>query len=231
MLRQLLVVVILYLIINQMILSFSQEKITVPNDDKVEIPKEVSNKNASGIIPKVPIDLFGKPYQYEPNKFIIWVFLQAKPWTQIIYTYNESFPFRFFLKVRVPGLNDYQAWKQIIPNLDFDSKTGEIIIPSRDEAGALAIANLIVSNFGGQISIENILEKNLIPISINKAQQYEMVRTKLREQIVEALQGKSTTSNTDYEKDLAKETVSEKQTESFQNNDPSAFEGGEYSYL
>lgn len=214
-----------------MILSFSQEKITVSNDEKVEIPKEVSNKNASGIIPKVPIDLFGKPYQYEANKFIIWVFLQPKPWTQIIYTYNEAFPFRFFLKVRVPGLNDYQAWKQIIPNLDFDSKTGEIIIPSRDEAGALAIANLIVSNFGGQISIENILEKNLIPISINKAQQYEMVRTKLREQIVEALQGKAINSNTDYEKDLAKEPVSEKQTESFQNNDPSAFEGGEYSYL
>jgi hypothetical protein len=231
MLRQLLVVVILYLIINQMILSFSQEKIEISNEEKIETSTELSKKNIPGVIAKVPIDLFGKPYQYEPNKLIIWVMLEPKPWTQIIYTYNEEFPFRFFLKVRVPGLNDYQAWKQLIPNLDFDSKTGEIIIPSKDEAGALAIGNLIVSNFGGQLSIETILEKNLIPISINKAQQYEMVRTKLRDQINEALQGKSIKTNSDYEKDLAKQPVSEKQTEPFKNNDPGAYEGGEFSYL
>jgi hypothetical protein len=231
MLRQLLVVVILYLIINQMILSFSQEKIEISNEEKIETSTELSKKNIPGVIAKVPIDLFGKPYQYQPNKLIIWVMLEPKPWTQIIYTYNEEFPFRFFLKVRVPGLNDYQAWKQLIPNLDFDSKTGEIIIPSKDEAGALAIGNLIVSNFGGQLSIETILEKNLIPISINKAQQYEMVRTKLRDQISEALQGKSIKTNSDYEKDLAKQTVSEKQAEPFKNNDPGAYEGGEFSYL
>ena len=214
-----------------MILSFSNGKVIISNIEKVKTPVEVSKKNIAGIISKVPIDLFGKPYQYEPNKLIIWVFLEPKPWTQIIYTYNEEFPFRFFLKVRVPGLNDYQAWKQIIPNLDFDSKTGEIIIPSKDEAGALAIGNLIVSNFGGQLSIETILEKNLIPISINKAQQYEMVRTKLRDQISEALQGKPVNSNNDYEKDLAKQPLTEKQTESFQNDDPNAYEGGEFSYL
>jgi hypothetical protein len=231
MLRQLLVVVILYLIINQMILSFSYGRIAISNDEKVEIPKEVSKKEVSGVIPIVPIDLFGKPYQYQPNKVIVWVMTEPKPWSQIIYTYNEEFPFRFFLKVRVPGLNDYQAWKQIIPNLDFDSKTGEIIIASKDEAGALAIGNLIVSNFGGQLSIETILEKNLIPISITKAQQYEMVRTKLREQISEALQGKPAISKTDYEKDLAKQTVSEKQVESFRDDDPGAYEGGEFSYL
>jgi len=231
MLRQLLVVVILYLIINQMILSFSHEKIAVSNVEKVEIPKEVSKKNISGVISQIPIDLFGKPYQYEPNKLIVWVMVEPKPWTQIIYTYGEEYPFRFFLKVRVPSLNDYQAWKQLVPNLDFDSKTGEIIIPSKDEAGALAIGNLIVSNFGGQLSIETILEKNLIPISISKAQQYEMVRTKLREQIGEALQGKPVNSKTDYEKDLAKQPVSEKQVESFRNDDPGAYEGGEFSYL
>jgi hypothetical protein len=58
-----------------------------------------------------------------------------------------------------------------------------------------------------------------------------MVRTKLREQIGEALQGKPVNSKTDYEKDLAKQPVSEKQVESFRNDDPGAYEGGEFSYL
>lgn len=58
-----------------------------------------------------------------------------------------------------------------------------------------------------------------------------MVRTKLRDQISEALQGKPVNSNNDYEKDLAKQPLTEKQTESFQNDDPNAYEGGEFSYL
>jgi hypothetical protein len=102
---------------------------------------------------------------------------------------------------------------------------------STDEASALAIANLIISNFGGQLSFENILEKNLIPISITKAQQYEMVRNKLREQIIEVLQGKSTDSGSDYEQDLAHKSHSIATKESFTDTEPSAYEGGEFSYL
>jgi len=102
------------------------------------------------------------------------------------------------------------------------------MIPARDEAGALAVANLIVSNFLGQLSMENIIDKNLISISISKAQQYEMVRNKLREQIMEGLTGKSTPSGSDFETDLAKST---NQPESFRNSEPDAYEGGEFSYL
>jgi hypothetical protein len=51
-------------------------------------------------------------------------------------------------------LNDYQTWKQIILNLDFNP--GELIIPSKDEPSALALANLIVINITGQLSLENI---------------------------------------------------------------------------
>ena len=53
-------------------------------------------------------------------------------------------------------LNDYQTWKQIIPNLDFNPQSGELIIPSKDEPSALALANLIVINITGQLSLENI---------------------------------------------------------------------------
>ena len=231
MLNHLLLIVILYLIITQMILSFSSDEKIEISSTKKELLKVHNKPNYSQVEKVIPLDLFGKPYQVEPNKFIIWTFLQQKPWTQIIYNYGQEFPFRFFIKIKIPSLNDYQMWKQIIPNMDFDSKTGEIIIPSKDEAGALAITNLIVSNFQGQLSIENILEKNLIPISITKAQQYEMVRNKLKEQIIESIQGKNEEHKSDFELDLAKNENKTELKESFDSMDPGAYEGCEFTYL
>ena len=239
MLNHILLIVILYLIINQMILAFSddQNKMQENNilqdqivkDEIVQEKKETPNY--SNVEKNVPFDLFGEPYQVVPNKFIIWTFIIEKPWTQIVYNYGQQFPFKFFIKIKIPSLNDYQTWKHIIPNLDFDSKTGEVIISSKDEAGALAISNLIIANFQGQLSIENILEKNLIPISIIKAQQYEMVKNKLREQIIESLQGKTTDSKPDFEQDLANNENKSTTTQNFENSDPDAYEGIEYTYL
>lgn len=235
MLNHILLIVILYLIINQMILAFSDDKVKNLEDnileDKKEIHRNINKPDYSGVEKMVPLDLFGKPYQIVPNKFIIWTFIIEKPWTQIIYNYGQQFPFKFFIKIKIPSLNDYQSWKHIIPNLDFDSKTGEIIISSKDEAGALAIANLIIANFHGQLSIENILEKNLIPISITKAQEYEMVKNKLREQIIESLQGKASDSRADYEQDLAYNENYSSTKQNFENIDPDAYEGLEYTYL
>lgn len=231
MLNHLLLIVILYLVINQMILSFSDDKKIEIHNNKKEILKEISKPNYSQVEKVIPLNLFGKPFQVEPGKFIIWSFVQPKPWTQIIYNYGEEFPFRFFIKIKIPSLNDYQIWKQIIPNMDFDSKTGEIIIPSKDESGALAITNLIVSNFQGQLTIENILEKNLITISITKAHQFEMVRNKLKEQIIESIQGKTMEQKSDFEQDLAKNEIKPNLKESFESVDPGAYEGGEYTYL
>lgn len=235
MLNHILLIVIFYLIFNQMILALTSENDLIYKDKKEISPSKISKiskiNKISNIEENVPLDLFGKPYQYEPGKFIIWTFNIENPWTQIVYNYGHKFPFKFFIKIKIQSLNDYQTWKEIIPNLDFDSKTGEVIIPSKDEAGALAIANLIISNFQGQLSIENILEKNLIPISITKAQQYGMVKNKLREQIVESLQGKSLESNTTFEKDLANNENKSNIKQNFENINFDAYEGIEYTYL
>jgi hypothetical protein len=102
-------------------------------------------------------------------------------------------------------LNDFENWKQVVPNIGFDPKTGEIIIPSKDEASAIALANLIVINFSGQISLKDILDKNLIQISVAKAKSFDVVQNKLREQIMENLYGKQfNASQSSFEKDLAK---------------------------
>jgi hypothetical protein len=142
------------------------------------------------------------------NESKIMDFDKPNPWTKIIINPLEEFPYLFHIKAKVPSLNDFENWKQIIPNINFNPKTGELIIPSKDEPSALALSNLILINFSGQLSLQNILEKNLIQISVAKAKSHEMVQNKLREQIMENIYGKQFNSvDTYYEQDLAKKNT------------------------
>ena len=168
-----------------------------------------------------------------------------KPWSRITLNELDEFPYRFFIKAKIPSLNDYQNWRQVVPNLDFNPKSGELIIPSKDEPSALALANLIIINFLGQLTLQDILEKNLIQISVNKAKNYEMVQTKLREQINDNLYGKTlnkVSNDSEYDQDLAKniDFKSEKFADTFEHfgnnsnlasNEISAYQGGDFSYL
>ena len=181
MINQILIVVILYLIINQIILAFNVHKTDKTDDIQNQLTNENEEKKA------ISLTMFGKPSYIEENKYIAWSFSKPKPWSRIIYSYEDEYEFKFFLKVKIPSLNDYENWLSIVPNLDFITKTSELIIPSKDEASALAIAHLIVSNFNGSISIKEIMDKKLIPISVEKAIKYPLVRNKLKEQIMEAL--------------------------------------------
>lgn len=223
MINQLLIILIMYLLFNQLIVYFNNSELDSDSDSELDINNDNNNlenddndikkkktKKTKSLMKNISLDLFGTPHDYKPNEYIVWTFSNPAPWTQIIYMYGEEYPFKFFIKIKVPSLNDYQMWKQIVPNLDFNSKTGEIIIPSKNEPSALAIANLIVSTFTGQMTIETVLEKNLIQISVTKALQFELVRNKLREQILEGLNNKTYTTRqtetgkNDYEADLAR---------------------------
>jgi len=144
----------------------------------------------------------------EFSNYEVQEFDRPYPWTKIIHINGEEYPYIFHIKVVIPSLNDFERWKQIIPNIDFNPNTRELIIPSKDEASALALANLICINFSGQMTIQNILDKDLIRISITKAKSYDVVKNKLRDQIMEVLYGKSfSTVQTNYEKDLAKNGI------------------------
>lgn len=181
----------------------------------------------------------------------VWEFAKPEPWSKIILKENDEYPYYYHIKLKIPSLNDYETWKQIIPNLDFDSRSGELIIPSKDEASALALANLIAINFAGQMSIDNILEKKLIQISVTKAKNHELVKNKLREQIIENLYGKTMQpTNNNFERDLALGTsnnqaqvpridfASESFSDTFQhftgtnnNGEIDAYDGSDFSYL
>ena len=175
-------------------------------------------------------------------------FNKPNPWTKLVVKKEDEYPLQFHLKVKIPSLNDFQTWKQIVPNLNFDPNTGELIIPSQDEAAALALANLIIINFTGQMSLKDILEKNLIQISVTKAKSHELVQNKLRDQIVENLYGSkigNIEDNANFCQDLAKNKNPDFQTENFSdtfqhfnaaekaNNfeNIEAFQGNDYSLL
>jgi hypothetical protein len=141
----------------------------------------------------------------QPTENKIYEFDRPYPWTKIIYIEEDEYPYLFHIKVIIPSLNDFERWKQIIPNINLNPITKELIIPSKDEASALAIANLICINFSGQMTMKEILDKDLIRISITKAKTHEVVRNKLKEQIMEVIYGKSFSKiQTNYEEDLAK---------------------------
>lgn len=179
-----------------------------------------------------------------------WEFDKPNPWSRVILVEQDEYPYYFHIKMNVPSLNDYQIWKQIVPNLDFNPHSGEIIIPSKEEASALALANLICINFSGQMSVDNILDKNLIQISVAKALRYEVVQNKLREQIMENLYGKSVSkTQTIFEQDLARNSLdnnnshvdftSENFSDTFEHfsnqsstsNNIEAYDGSDFSYL
>jgi hypothetical protein len=181
-------------------------------------------------------------------------FNKPHPWSKIIIVRGDDYPFKFHIKLKIPSLNDFEQWKQIIPNLSFDPRPGELIIPSKDEASALALANLISINFLGQMSLANILDKNLIQISVGKAKGYEVVQNKLREQIMENLHGKQTVPESSWEQDLAQrdnrktqpnptktpDLNSESFTDTFEqysgksndsNDEIEAYDGSDFSYF
>ena len=47
-------------------------------------------------------------------------------------------PYIFFIKIKIPSLNDYENWKTIITNIGFEPKTSNLIIPTKDEETAFA---------------------------------------------------------------------------------------------
>ncbi len=213
-----------------------KENNSVISEDFISDIINVSDKKIHN---NVDINEFGKPYDYKKNEYILWEFQNPNPWTKILYKYNDIYPYHFHIKVKIPSLNDYENWKNIISNLNFNAKSGEIILPTNDEITALAVINLMISNFKGNLSLDEIINKNLIETSIIKANKYEIIKNKIREQIIDNNNPKINIShnvNKHYEQDLANNNV-ETTNYYYYNNDMDtsdklqAYEGSEFSFI
>ena len=177
---------------------------------------------------------FGKPYDFKPNEYIIWEFNNSEPWTKIVYRYNKETPYYFYMKVKIPSLNDYENWKNIITNLHFNPTKGELIIPSKDEETALALGNLMVSTFNGDLTLQEIINRDLIAISITKAFKYEVVKNKIKEQLIAGLDYKNTKNTKNITHDTPKSDFNYNKNDSNNLNNLNSFEayeGSEFSFI
>jgi hypothetical protein len=125
------------------------------------------------------------------------------PWKKVIFGDTNY----YYLPIIDLKLNDLEIWKQVIHNIDFDPSEKCVIIEADNEETALSIANIILLNIKGDLTVENILSKNLIQVSIQKMKSNKLVKEKIRQQIL------------DYYKKPKNKIINEKMEKKVLNND------------
>jgi len=142
--------------------------------------------------------LYGKPSKLTDNGYLFDSNI-PKPWTYIIFN-NNSIPNHHYVVSLVPLLkssdrtsilNVIGLWVNFLKtnqvDLMFNGQTFDLLIPSQDEEFALTICNLIINNIKGNLTINNIVDNNLIQISMQKIKKYTVIKNKIVEQILENL--------------------------------------------
>lgn len=247
--------VILTVIIYQLYIVYypKKELITSRNVKRDISSSEIQPKKVINKLPE------RKPMQYEtpqsfehptlgkPDKIIqegyLFLIRNPNPWNAIVYNQNtQSYLFIIKLIEDPTTIQKYSQmimqWSKLIKNISFNTQSNELIIPSSDEDSALAILNLILNNLKGDLSLQNIVDNNLIQISIAKIKNYSSVKQKIQEQILENIHNKkiSQEESLEYQEDLAETATASPNTPSPRevrpkDNNPSAYEGIEFSYL
>lgn len=185
--------------------------------------KNPTNKNINKLV-----EIYGEPTSVSGNIYS-WDYMSQTPWNKIVYNSDKEFPFYYFISAKINDLNEFESWKNILPNLEFDPKRKSLIFNTKDEATALAVANIVISNLQGKLSLEDILSKKLIPISITRTTHHDMIKHKIREQLTDLVNvdwNKKPKENLDYQEDIAssrKDNIDEKPNQpSISNSSPLA---------
>jgi hypothetical protein len=134
------------------------------------------------------------------------IFDNPNPWNKIQYFSHIN---KYYIKIN--KLNEHiekiMLWKSlpiIKPDLiDIDIENNYLILKTNSEEEALVICNLIINHINNNLTINDIISKNLINYSINKAKRYKLIGTKLTELIKEGL----IELNNDTKEDLQLESI------------------------
>ena len=118
------------------------------------------------------------------------VFENPNPWNKIQYFTHVN---KYYIQIN--KLNDHIEkiilWKSlpIIKSdlIDVDIDNNYLILRTHSEEEALVICNLIINHINNNLTINDIISKNLINYSINKAKRFKLIGTKLTELIKEGL--------------------------------------------
>lgn len=134
------------------------------------------------------IEKYGSPtdiYEDDGNRIVFWKFSQPNPWSTLYFNQtNNTFTFGLNHPISKTLLNE---WNNIIPNLGFNDKDKHLMITTSDEESALAVINLVLNTVHEELNIKEIIESNLIDISVAKIRAHPLVKTKILEQIHEKI--------------------------------------------
>lgn len=118
------------------------------------------------------------------------IFDEPNPWNKIKYKEHVN---KYYIKIN--NLNKYiekiMLWKTL-PSIksdliDMDIENNYLIFKTQSEEEALVVCNLIINHINNNLTINDIVSKNLINYSINKAKRHKLISIKLTELIKEGL--------------------------------------------
>ena len=118
------------------------------------------------------------------------IFENPNPWNKIQYFTHVN---KYYIQIE--KLNDHIEkiilWKSLpiikTDLIDIDIDNNYLILRTHSEEEALVICNLIINHINNNLTINDIISKNLINYSINKAKRFKLIGTKLTELIKEGL--------------------------------------------
>ncbi len=118
------------------------------------------------------------------------IFDNPDPWNKIQYFTHIN---KYYIKIN--NINEHvdkiMLWKSlpIIKSdlIDIDIDNDYLILKTNSEEEALVLCNLIINHINNNLTINDIVSKNLINYSINKAKRYKLIKTKLAELIKEGV--------------------------------------------
>jgi hypothetical protein len=118
------------------------------------------------------------------------IFENPNPWNKIQYFTHVN---KYYIQIE--KLNDHIEkiilWKSLpiikTDLIDIDIENNYLILRTHSEEEALVICNLIINHINNNLTINDIISKNLINYSINKAKRFKLIGTKLTELIKEGL--------------------------------------------
>jgi hypothetical protein len=220
MFKKSLITVIFFIVAYQFYLFYNESKDIKQEtqDDEIynEVPEIEEVPERKPMVYETPQSfehpVLGKPTKIIPEGYL-FIIENPQPWNAIVFNQSKEQKYLFIIKIpkNFGRINQIVAsWSQIIKGIQIN-EMNELVIPSVDENSALAILNLMLNNIKGDLSLENIQKNNLIGISIAKIRNYSSIRSKIIEQIMESLSGKSeSVEGVEYEEDLA-ETANEEE--------------------
>ena len=183
------------------------------------VESEYENKKEKNTL----FDKYGTPSHISEKdgvKVYIWNMENPKPWTLVINDPSLKFPLIYGFKYNMgKKIQKLKKWKEVIPNIEY--KNNILYLPSKDEESSLALLNLILSNIDDELLFEEIINNNLIPISVQKIKSHKLVRNKILEQIMDKIKTEPEVDDIEYKTDLA----------DTENKDIEAYGGGEFTFL